>query len=448
MTSWANLLKKLNKFFMKDFFKILGSGLIVSTTNNFVWFALVFWIYLTTKSVISTSVVGGIYLVATALSGFWFGSIVDHHRKKQAMLGSSIASAISFAAAFLFFYLTPASAFTSVASVSLWIFVLILMAGIVAGNLYNIAIPTLVTVLVPANRRDKANGMYGTMMGISFAITSLASGLTLAYGGMNVVLLAAVAFTVLAIGNLILINIPEKKIIHIGTEKPKKIDIKGTIAAIKKVPGLFALIFFTTFNNFLGGVFMALMDAYGLTLVPVQVWGTLLGVMSLGFIAGGLFIAKKGLGANPLKTLFRINIATWITCILFTVQPSVLLLAIGMAVWMTLYPFIEATEQTIVQAVVPPERQGRVFGFAQSVEQAASPLTSFIIGPVAQFVFIPFMTTGKGVDLIGGWFGTGTGRGIALVFIAAGIIGLLVTLIAMHSSPYKLLAKKFSSSTT
>ena len=27
--------------------------------------------------------------------------------------------------------------------------------------------------------------------------------------------------------------------------------------------GLFALILFSTFNNFLGGVFMALMDAYG-----------------------------------------------------------------------------------------------------------------------------------------------------------------------------------------
>ena len=69
------------------------------------------------------------------------------------------------------------------------------------------------------------------------------------------------------------------------------------------VPGLFALIFFTTFNNFVGGVFMALMDAYGLSLVSVQTWGTLWGFISLSFILGGLYIAKKGLGPDPLRIL-------------------------------------------------------------------------------------------------------------------------------------------------
>ena len=38
-----------------------------------------------------------------------------------------------------------------------------------------------------------------------------------------------------------------------------------------------------------------------------------------------------------------------------------------------------AAEQTVLQRVVPFERQGRVFGFAQSVEQAASPLTAFLV---------------------------------------------------------------------
>jgi DHA3 family multidrug efflux protein-like MFS transporter len=95
-------------------------------------------------------------------------------------------------------------------------------------------------------------------------------------------------------------------------------------------------------------------------------------------------------------------------------------------------PFIEAIEQTIFQKVVPPERLGRVFGFAHSVEQTASPVTAFLIGPIAQLIFIPFMTTGSGVELIGDWFGTGIGRGIALVFMAAGTLGLIVTLVAMR----------------
>lgn len=87
--------------------------------------------------------------------------------------------------------------------------------------------------------------------------------------------------------------------------------------------------------------------------------------------------------------------------------------------------------------VCPHERQGRVFGFAQSVEQAAAPITAFLIGPIAQFVFIPFMTKGRGVELIGSWYGTGDGRGIGLVFIIAGIIGLITTIITQHSKASK-----------
>ena len=188
---------------------------------------------------------------------------------------------------------------------------------------------------------------------------------------------------------------------------------------------------------------MSLMDAYGLLLVSVQVWGFLWGFLSLGFIVGGLVVARKGLGKKPLRTLFLVNMVLWTICIFFTIQASIVLLTIGLFMYLCLIPVVEASEQTILQKVIPHERQGRVFGFAQSIEQAASPLTAFMIGPIAQFVFIPFMTTGAGVDLIGTWFGTGTDRGIALLFTVTGLIGLTVTLIAMRSYSYRTLSENY-----
>ena len=115
---------------------------------------------------------------------------------------------------------------------------------------------------------------------------------------------------------------------------------------------------------------------------------------------------------------------------------------------MILIPFAEASEQTLLQKVVPFERQGRVFGFAQSVEQSASPVTAFLIGPLTQLVFIPFMTTGSGVELIGDWFGTGQARGIALVFVVTGIIGLAATLIALRSKYYIQLSNRYLTTPT
>ena len=110
---------------------------------------------------------------------------------------------------------------------------------------------------------------------------------------------------------------------------------------------------------------------------------------------------------------------------------------------MCVVPYIEASEQTVLQRVVPYERQGRVFGFAQSVEQSASPLTAFLISPVAQFVAIPSMTTGAGADLIGGWFGTGPERGPALVFTLTGLVGLVLTLVALRTRHYRLLSERY-----
>lgn len=428
---------------MKVFHHLLGNTLVVAVINMFVWFAVTFWMYLETGSVLTTAYAGGIFMIAMSLSAFWFGSIVDHNKKKTAIVISSCITFALYAAALAVYALTPKESFTDVANPALWLFISLCLGAVIASNLRAIAMPTLVTLLVPESDRDKANGMVGMVMGISSMGAGFASGFALAYLGMFYVVVIGIAVTIAALFHLIFIRINEPGIVH-TEEKPKQIDIKGTIAIIGLVPGLFALIFFTTFNNFLGGAFMALMDPYGLSLMRVEYWSVLWGVLSTGFILGGLYIAKYGLGKSPLRTLFRINIITWIVCIFFTIQPSIILLAAGILIWVCLMPFIEATEHTIIQKVVPYERQGRVIGFAQSIEMAASPVTAFFIGPLAQFFFIPFMTTGAGVALIGDWFGTGPGRGIALVFIFAGLIGLMVTLIAMRSRAYKLLAERYS----
>lgn len=133
----------------------------------------------------------------------------------------------------------------------------------------------------------------------------------------------------------------------------------------------------------------------------------------------------------------------WIIAIFFTIQKSIWLLATGLFIYLCLIPVAEACEQTIFQKIIPAERQGRVFGFAQSVEQAASPITAFAVGPIAQLIFIPFMTTGAGTNLIGSWFGTGSDRGIALLFTVTGAIGLAVTIAAMRSHAYRQLSKSF-----
>jgi MFS transporter, DHA3 family, multidrug efflux protein len=438
----------LSKSTDRAFVHLLVNTLLVSVINFTVWFAVTFWVFLETKSVLATGMVAGIFLVATALSGIWFGSLVDHHRKKTVMQASAVVSLAFYAVAFTLYQLTPEQTFTNPASVMLWVFIVLAMLGVIAGNIRSIALMTLVTLLIPEDRRDRANGLVGTTLGVSFLVTSVISGLLVAAGGMFYVLLLGMVVLGLSAVHLAFVRVeyrpeglatPEAESADLQPEQ-NKVDLRGTLRVVRSVPGLLALIGFACFNNFLGGAFMALMDAYGLYLVSVQTWGLLWGALSAFFIIGGLAVAKTGLSKNPVRLLLLVNVAFWTVTCLFPLRSSVIFLAVGMAIYMLLVPYAEASEQTILQKVVPYERQGRVFGFAQSVELAASPLTAFLIGPITQLIFIPFMTNGAGAELIGGWFGTGPDRGIALVFVLLGLIGLAITSLALFSRPYRQLS--------
>ncbi|GAB4144818.1 MAG: MFS transporter [Patescibacteria group bacterium] len=429
---------------MKTFYHLLVNTGLSSVTNSTVWFALIYYVYLQTNSVFATSIISGIYLVLVAISGFWFGSLVDHHPKKQVMLGAGLVSILTFVSGLMIYLAFDKSVFTVVNSWQLWSMVIILMTGVISVNIRSIALPTLVTILVPEPDRDKANGLSGVVTGVSIIIVSAISGFLVAWGGMFYAICLAIALNIVTLLDLLSIDIEEPPAnVADEVDQSKRVDISGTLKLIRSVPGLLALILFATFNNFLGGVFMSLMDAYGLSLMPVQYWSLLWGFLTTGFIFGGIIISKVGLGKNPVRALLLSNLVIWVVSSLFTLQPWIWLLSVGSFIYMCTFPYIEAAEQTIIQKVVPLERQGRVFGFAQSVEQAASPFTAFMIGPLTQFIFIPLMTDGYGANLIGSWFGTGPARGIALVFTLTGIIGIIVTLIALKSKPYNLLSNYF-----
>src|SRR5690606_24093283 len=98
---------------MKNFYAVVANALTASSTNMFVWFAVTFWAYLQTQSVVVTSVLAGAYTVTVALSGFLLGSVVDRFHKKWVMLLSSVVSFGLYTAAAILYRASPPEAFTS-----------------------------------------------------------------------------------------------------------------------------------------------------------------------------------------------------------------------------------------------------------------------------------------------------------------------------------------------
>lgn len=424
----------------RTFLHVLVNTAAANITTSYLWFALTFWVYLETRSVLATGIIGGTYMLLLAVFAMWFGTLVDRHRKHRVMVFSAAATLVAFLIAGVLYLAQPESALVDISGPWFWAFAGIILLGSIVENMRNIALSTTVTLLVPEERHANANGLVGTVQGIAFIITSVFSGLSVGLLGMGWTLLIAIVATVIAGVHLLLLRIPEDQpTAAVG----RGVDLRGAITAVRLAPGLFALIIFSTFNNLIGGVYIALMDPYGLTLFSVEAWGIVFGVAATGFIVGGIVIARFGLGRNPIRTMLLVVIGMGILGALFTIREWWLLYAAGIWLYMALVPAVEAAEQTVIQKVVPYGSQGRVFGFAAAFESAAAPITAFLIAPIAEFWIIPYMESSSGQQTWGWLLGEGEARGIALVFFFAGLAMVVIALLAFTTRSYRLITERY-----
>ncbi|WP_432245144.1 MFS transporter [Arthrobacter sp. G.S.26] len=426
----------------RTFTGILVNTALANITTSYLWFALTFWVYLETRNVIATGVIGGAYMLLIALSSISFGTFVDRYRKLAVMRFAGGFTLVMFVVAGIMFLLTPEADLLDLVQPWFWIFAVIILVGAVVENLRNIALSTTVTILIDPDRRANANGLVGMVQGLAFIATSVISGLSVGLLGMGWTIAAALVLTAVAYVHLLTVRMPEETQ-PVATDAQGGFDLRGSMAAVLAIAGLFALILFSTFNNLIGGVYMALMDPYGLEMFPVELWGAFLALGATGFVMGGALVGKFGLGSNPLRTLLFAVILIGLFGAVFTLREWPWLYIAGIWLYMVMIPFAEAAEQTIIQQVVPLPRQGRVFGLAMAFESAAAPITAFLIAPLAELWIIPYARSAEGAAQLAPLLGEGVSRGIALVFLMAGIILMAAAALAFLTPVYRRVSETY-----
>lgn len=429
---------------MRTFGHILVNTAVANVTTSYLWWGLTFWAYLETRNVLATGLIGGAYMLFISFSSIFFGTVVDHHRKLAVMRLSSLMTLLAFGLAGAIFLLLPERVLIDLGGPWFWLFAVVILAGAVVEHMRNIALSTTVTMLVPDERRANANGLVGTVQGIGFIITSVLSGLSIGLLGMGWTLAIAACLTGVTFLHLLTIRFAEDRAAAAPAENARAaIDLRGSIAVIRAAQGLFALIIFATFNNLIGGVYMALMDPYGLEMFSVEAWGLVFAFASTGFIVGGAAIARFGLGSNPMRTMLLAVAAMGFLGAVFTIREWAALYIVGIFLYLCLVPACEAAEQTVIQRVVPLERQGRVFGFAMAFETAAAPVTAFLIAPIAELWIIPWSRSEAGAEALRPLLGDGTSRGIALVFLVGGLVMMVAALLALRTPVYRALSRTY-----
>ncbi|MGB3603351.1 MFS transporter [Gordonia sp. (in: high G+C Gram-positive bacteria)] len=427
----------------RTFAAILGNTAVAGLTTSFLWFALTFWIYLATRNVVATGLIGGGYMLAIAVFNIAFGTIVDRFRKLAVMRASAAFTTVAFIAAGLVYW-AAGDQIQSLTSPWLWAFSAIVLLGSVVEILRSVALSTTVTILIDDDRRANANGYVGAVQGLSFIVTSVFSGLSIGYFGMGPTIVFAIATIALTWLHLHTISMPEEVTVAV-TDASGTFDIRGAWVAVVAVPGLLALIVFSMFNNFVSGVHIALLDPYGLELFTVQQWGLVFAFGATGFLIGGALIGKFGLGSNPMRTMLLGVIALGFIGMMVAIREVAWITIVCVWLFMLTVPLIEAAEQTVIQRVVPLPQQGRVFGLAGAMEAAAAPLTAFLVAPLAETLVIPWARTTAGADLLRPWLGTGEARGIALIFLVAGLATVGIAIASFFTPVYRRMSETYRS---
>lgn len=101
-------------------------------------------------------------------------------------------------------------------------------------------------------------------------------------------------------------------------------------------------------------------------------------------------------------------------------------------------PFYFAYESAILRERVPVEVQGKLFALRGMIENALTPIGYFLGAILADYIFEPFMKgSSKLRQLLTHVVGEGSGAGISLIFILAGLIGFVLTLILRNNKYIK-----------
>jgi len=134
--------------------------------------------------------------------------------------------------------------------------------------------------------------------------------------------------------------------------------------------------------------------------------GALNSALGVGLLIGALTLSAWGGFRNRIATSLTGVIGIGLGAILLAASPSV---AFGLALAAMLVtgfsmPIANGPIGATLQAVVAPEKQGRVFTLAGSLGGIAMPLGMAISGPLADWAGVPalLLTTGIGFVLMGG----------------------------------------------
>jgi MFS family permease len=343
------------------------------------------------------------------------GTFADRYNRRLIMIladtGAAIVTAV--AAVLLFF-----------GDLQVWHIYIISFSHAALSAFQEPAYSASVTMLVPKKDLARAGGIIQMGEAASSILTPiLAGGLYALVELQGIILIDAVTFF-FAIGALLLVRIPQpKRVTEAQSEKSSVLrDTAFGWKYLRALPGLFSLLIYFASVNF----FLSLTGVLANPLVLSYGTSTDLGIVQMAagaaMLVGGIIMSSWG-GPKGKKVPWIIGMVVIAAAgiLISGLRPNTLVISAGQVLLLLLIPATAAMSQAVFQIKIPPDIQGRVFAIQGMIVRSMMPIAFLVSGPLADQVFEPLMAADGtlGQTFLGPLMGTGTGRGIGLIFIVA-----------------------------
>lgn len=357
-------------------------------------------------------------MLGTSLTGF----IADRLDRRRVIMLGDAGQALATALLMLSFL---------TGSFQLWhLYVMMLFMGIF-GTIQGPASQAAITMLVPENQRDRANGIREIGFPLAGVIAPALAGLL--YGVVGVV--GVMLIDLVTFGVAIIV------ISQIRIPRPQQSDedretgavwwraVLGGWRFLWQRPALMGTVTFISFIWFLINGPLATETPYILSITgSEETLGILLSAMSLGAFAGATSVAIMGKTRHRMRWIMGGMLLHGTALIVYGVVRHPLLLGLALVIMMFPLPAIGALFATILQNKTPPDLQGRVFGAYGQMGMLLTPFSFLITAALVDNVLEPAVTQ-PGWSAFAPLVGSQPGAGIGLLLVIVGGIIIVTTLL-------------------
>jgi MFS family permease len=293
------------------------------------------------------------------------------------------------------------------------------------------AFSAAMSTMVPKEQYGRANGLVSLADSVSTIVAPLAAGVLLVAIGLGGILAIDIATFVFAVGSILLVAIPQPARSAEGEASRGSLwqDSIYGFRYIWRRKSLFGIQLTFTISNFFGAMAMILIAPMILARTDYNslALGTVQSAMGVGGVAGGLAMSIWG-GPRPRihGVLAGFIIAGVFGNALMGVGQTLPVWVVAGFITLLTLPFVNGSNQSIWQAKVAPDLQGRVFATRRLIAQIAGPIGLLLAGPLADRVFEPAMMVGGALAATWGWLvGVGPGAGMALLIVVTGLLSAM-----------------------